>query len=361
MHPLSFDNPFVEDRNAFGFGSLTLEEVLQKITGNGTQNKGFLFAAHPASGGYTWEDDYYETVTDPKWGNVFAGFQFFNEKIIYDNTTSLSAGDEALEPFELLDEDSRQQPWSKELRDGLKNHWIKRFLLPPLQEYRRTGKLRKYFILAGSDAHMDFNYSLRPKIPLFLQHLTDNAFGKVRTLVYLPKQDGQALTESNLYEALRNGGALLTDGPVVLFHLKIEGEDRVYRFGETVPLPSGKNFELMLEWQSTPEFGSTQEIKLILGTPRGEKTSAIRFASPVFEKKRMVSVARSNTSLQIGPSVPVTCVLRRPPCLIQRRAKGSSGVSRIRYGLLWNEREQKLGCRLHNSVGFDALVTMPFA
>jgi len=287
LHLLSFGNPFVEDRNAFGFGSLTLEEVLQRITGNGNQSKGFLFAAHPASSGYTWEDHYYEIATDSKWESVFVGLQVFNEKIIYNRTTSLSAGDETLEPFELLDEDSRQRPWSKELRDGLKNHWIKRFLLRSLQEFRKTGKLRKYFILAGSDAHMDFNYSLRPKIPLFLQHLTDNAFGKVRTLVYLPRQDGQALTESNLYEALKNGRTLLTDGPVVLFHLRIEGEDRVYRFGETVALPSGKNLELMLQWQSTPEFGPIQEIKLVLGTPKGEKNITDQIRLPSLRKKEI--------------------------------------------------------------------------
>jgi hypothetical protein len=285
LHLLSFGNPFVEDTSLAGFGSLTIEEVLQKITGNGTQGKGFLFAAHPTSGGYTWEDDYYDVATNPKWGNVFAGLQIFNEKILYQRTTTLPAGDEALEPFELLDEDSRQRPWSKELREGLKNHWIKRFLVPSLKEYRKSGNLRKYMILAGSDAHMDFNYSLRPKVPLFLQYLNDNAFGKVRSLVYLPKQDGQVLTESNLHEALRNGRTLLTDGPVVLFNLKIEGENRVYRFGETVFLSPGKNLELSLEWQSTPEFGPVQSIKLIQGTPRGEKNITDQIRLPALRKR----------------------------------------------------------------------------
>ena len=118
---------------------------------------------------------------------------------------------------------------------------------------------------------MDFNYALRPH-PLFLIHqLNDNAFGKVRTLAYLPKQDGQALTENQLFEALRNGRTLLTDGPVCLFYLQLEGEDRIYRFGETVTLSSGKNLKLSLKWQSTPEFGAIEKINLFLGTKRGEK------------------------------------------------------------------------------------------
>ena len=291
LHLLSFGNPFVEDTSLAGFGSLSLEEVLRKVTANGTDGKGFLFAAHPASGGYTlgytWEDRHYDVVTSPEWGNVFAGLQLFNEKILYKRTTSLPAGDETLEPFELLDEGSRQRPWSKELRDGLRDHWIKRFLVPSLQECRKSGNLRKCMILAGSDAHMDFNYSLRPNLPFVLEHLNDNAFGKVRSLVYLPKQDGQALTEGSLYEALRNGRALLTDGPVVLFHLKIEGENQVYRFGETVALPPGKNLELFLEWHSTPEFGPVQEIKLVLGTPKGEKNIIDQIALPSLRKREV--------------------------------------------------------------------------
>jgi hypothetical protein len=73
----------------------------------------------------------------------------------------------------------------------------------------------------------------------------------------------------------------------VLFHLRIEGEDRVYRFGETVNLPSGKNLELMLEWQSTPEFGPIQVIKLVLGTPRGEKNISDEIRLPSLRKKEI--------------------------------------------------------------------------
>ncbi len=38
LHLLSFGNPFVEDTSLAGFGSLTIEEVLQKVTENGTQS-----------------------------------------------------------------------------------------------------------------------------------------------------------------------------------------------------------------------------------------------------------------------------------------------------------------------------------
>lgn len=178
---------------------------------------------------------------------------------------------EVLNPFEMFEETDKQQPWSRELEEGVKSHWVENFLLPPLRRFRKKEDLRKYYILAGSDAHMDFNYAFRPH-PAFLIHfLNDNAFGKSRTLAYLPKKDGKSLTEGNLFESLKTGKALLTDGPIVLFSLRPEGSETIYRFGDTVLLSEGKNLELMLEWHSTDEFGPLDKIDFFLGTKRGEE------------------------------------------------------------------------------------------
>jgi len=270
LHVLSFGNPFIEDQHPLGFGSLTIEETFEKIRENSTGNKGFLYAAHPASGGYTWASEDYQTATNPEYGHLFAGLQIFNEKILYKRTTDSSMDREVLNPFEMFEKTDKQQPWSKELEEGVKRHWVEHFLLPPLRQFRKKEDLRKYYILAGSDAHMDFNYAFRPHPAFLIHYLNDNAFGKARTLAYLPKQNGRNLTEENLFEALRTGKTLLTDGPIVLFSLRPEGSEKIYRFGDTVLLPKVKNLELLLEWHSTEEFGPIEKIGVYLGTKKGE-------------------------------------------------------------------------------------------
>ena len=271
LHLLSFGNPFIEDKHPMGFGSLTMKEVFERISESPGDNKGFLFAAHPVSEGYVWKESDYKVAADPEYGDLFVGLQVFNERILYKRITQLSTESYVVDPFALFDENDRQRSWSKELQEGLREHWVKRFLLPSLKQFGRKGSLKKYFILAGSDAHMDFNYALRPHPAFLLHYLNDNAFGKVRTLAYLPKQNGQTLREQSLYGALRTGKTLLTDGPVALFCVRPEGETKVYRLGDTVTFPAGKNLELLLEWHSTPEFGPIERFKLYLGTTKGEK------------------------------------------------------------------------------------------
>ena len=270
LHLLSFNNPFVEDKHPAGFGSLSMRDAFNKISAGSESNVGIIYAAHPANEAYTWEDSDYKVVTDSKYGDLFAGLQIFNEKILYSRKTR-SIDREVLNPFEMLDERNKQHQWSKELEEGLKEHWVQKFLLPSLRNFQQNKSLRKYYILAGSDAHMDFNYAFRPHPAFLIHQLNDNAFGKVRTLAYLPKNDGQALTELNLYEALRTGRTLLSDGPVALFHLWIEGSDQIYRLGDAITFPAGKTLELSLEWHSTKEFGPIEKINLWLGTVQKEE------------------------------------------------------------------------------------------
>jgi hypothetical protein len=49
--------------------------------------------------------------------------------------------------------------------------------------------------------------------------------------------------------------------------------------GVLVPLQPGEALDLILEWKSSPKFGSVQKINLCLGTTKGEKdiTDQIRF------------------------------------------------------------------------------------
>ena len=66
LHLLSFGNPFIEDKHPMGFGSLTMKELFEKISESSEEQKGFLFAAHPSSDGYTWKDSDYKVATRPQ-------------------------------------------------------------------------------------------------------------------------------------------------------------------------------------------------------------------------------------------------------------------------------------------------------
>jgi hypothetical protein len=178
---------------------------------------------------------------------------------------------DTINPFELFDKSNRRINWSEELKEGIYEHWVKRFLLPALRNYQQDGYLRKCFVLAGSDAHMDFNYSFRPHPAFLIHNVYDNAFGKVRTLAYLRHSKGKHLTEENIYEAIKSGKTLLTDGPIALFYLRPNGSEEIYRLGDTLKLPRGGDVEIDIEWQSTSEFGPIKDLKLFLGTKNGEE------------------------------------------------------------------------------------------
>ena len=117
--------------------------------------------------------------------------------------------------------------------------------------------IRKLFIVGGSDAHGDFNFGILVN-PLSGNLMTDNAFGKVRTLVYC-----EEFTEEKLAESLKNGQCVVTDGPVVKFKITGSENDRKKSggLGETISITKPK-LKFEIEWKSTKEFGPVKEIKL---------------------------------------------------------------------------------------------------
>jgi len=148
-------------------------------------------------------------------------------------------------------------------------------------------------------------------------------------MAYLPEQNGKALTENNLYEALRAGKTLLTDGPVALFHVRHKGSD--YRLGDTVVLDHGGSLELLFEWLSTPEFGPLNEIKLYMGTPRGEEniTAQLEFPDLLDDE-----IGYGNRFSQVFSNWSET------PCYL--RVESSSGVDQ--------ETGEKLYCCITNPI-----------
>lgn len=118
----------------------------------------------------------------------------------------------------------------------------------------------KCYIIAGSDAHGDFNRTRKMKFPwVKLVESMDSSFGKPRTCLYC----GSTLNEHNILEAMRRGRAVTTDGPLAIFNIKNE-QGQIANIGETI---SGKDFELTLQIKSIEEFGGISKAVLYQGNP----------------------------------------------------------------------------------------------
>jgi len=104
---------------------------------------------------------------------------------------------------------------------------------------------RRIFIEAGSDAHGDFN----------------SGFGKVRTVVLT-----QNISNIKILSALRNGHSIMTDGPLVIFDINNT------IIGDTLEISNGSKLDLNVQWNSTPEFGTLNNITIIRGDIGGNET-----------------------------------------------------------------------------------------
>lgn len=224
LHLLSFEagpKGLVQDH--YFVGEFTLSETLSKLTEASTSSlaRPLVFAAHPGSGGYRWGDD---GCTQVKESPFFGGLQVFNERV----TCGRKVFGVDVHEYDLsLEKCTPEDPY-KELGQAL-TIWRERFLLPAVREYTNGRKvIIPCSILGGSDAHMDFNFALRPN-PIYVYLMfTDNAFGKVRTLAYIPrfKEATEYKQRKNLLvTALKQGRCVVTDGPVVIPTLVITHQD----------------------------------------------------------------------------------------------------------------------------------------
>ena len=121
---------------------------------------------------------------------------------------------------------------------------------------------KKLFVLAGDDAHGNFNRFRQIGIPFLKIRETDHQlFGKMRTGVYL-----ESLSEKNILQAIHAGRTIATDGPVVNLFIGFPVHG-ISSIGETI---AGNEHEVSLEVRSSTEYGSIDFIKVFMGTI-GEK------------------------------------------------------------------------------------------
>ena len=119
-------------------------------------------------------------------------------------------------------------------------------------------KGEKKFIVAGSDAHGNFNLyrQARPPFVLICEH-TKQRFANVRTGVYINDE----LSENAVISALKRGACYITNGPAARISVLNENNE-TKGMGETV---EGKSFTLSIEALSIEEFGQISTINVFIG------------------------------------------------------------------------------------------------
>lgn len=124
----------------------------------------------------------------------------------------------------------------------------------------------QYPLIAGSDAHGDFNRTRSIRLPfLSVDEFFREAFGKPRTGVYTPEE-----TTETLFEALRKGRCFVTNGPFATLNVASEG--KIVGMSETL---QGREFIVFVDALSTPEFGEIRRVTLYVGTLGGKEQPLI--------------------------------------------------------------------------------------
>jgi hypothetical protein len=122
----------------------------------------------------------------------------------------------------------------------------------------------KKFLLAGNDAHGNFNRFIQISIPMlsFREH-DRQLFGKMKTAVLTHE-----ITEQSILKAIKNGRSVITNGPLLTIGIETDTPD-IGLSGETV---NGSKFVVKIHAETTNEFGAFKQITVYLGTiGKGER------------------------------------------------------------------------------------------
>jgi hypothetical protein len=123
-------------------------------------------------------------------------------------------------------------------------------------------------VIAGSDAHGDFNRMRAINLPfLAVEESFREAFGRPRTAVYTPEP-----TLPCVYDAMRAGRAVMTNGPFVTFTVDVTDGPSVCLGGTARP----GDAIIRTQARSTEEFGELSRVTLYVGSiGSGEKPATL--------------------------------------------------------------------------------------
>ncbi len=227
-----------------------------------TQNvNGIAYASHPYDemdiflGGslignlLSWSSSNFNTAL--QFRNNFRGLEFWNTKELFTKTVS----EFTINPFPFNQNSENKSAFYKSHLNSAETNWIE-LLRNDLNAFTSDKKL---FGLAGSDAHGDLNYQTYGSTSIIA---SDNAIAKVRTLAYLP--NGNNI--DNVLLALKNGNTMLSDGPVLIFNIDLNGDGVIdNQFGNDLHIGDDNIFnymavdsnkvKILLRWHNSDEFG----------------------------------------------------------------------------------------------------------
>ena len=121
----------------------------------------------------------------------------------------------------------------------------------------------RFFILAGNDAHGNFNVMRQIKTPfwkLFTSH--DQVFGKFFTAFKYKNNDP--------IQGIKNGELIVSNGPFLSFQLKVKR--KYYPIGSNM---NGKSALLEYETRTAHEFGEIRKLDLYIGDTTLKKENKI--------------------------------------------------------------------------------------
>ncbi|MCK5760190.1 MAG: CehA/McbA family metallohydrolase [Candidatus Delongbacteria bacterium] len=167
-----------------------------------------------------------------------------------------------------------------------KSKWIEMLL---------TG--RNVFIVAGNDAHGNFNLFRQIKFPMFkLINENKQIFGRCRTVV-----KAESNSTENIFSSVNNGLSYITNGPHVNFIIT-DGSETEYTYGDEIILREG-DVELNFKVRSSEFSGQIKKILVF----RGDLHSTAE--NIIYEKTPNADVFEFENTLEV-PEDKVSCYYR---------------------------------------------------
>ncbi|MDA1193415.1 MAG: CehA/McbA family metallohydrolase, partial [Candidatus Poribacteria bacterium] len=143
-------------------------------------------------------------------------------------------------------------------------------------------------VIAGSDAHGDFNRGRSTIAPFFtVGDCFDEAFGRPRTAVYTPDDSQETLCES-----MRGGNIVMTNGPLAVMRTE-DSEGNVAVMGERLRADA---VTVRVNAVSTEEFGELSRIVLYVGEVGGGESERVLAEDAGFLKETTAKLRVSRSS-----------------------------------------------------------------
>lgn len=239
------------------------------------EQSALAFAAHPASDAQ---------FLGSKWGKSDLS-QSIHGLEAWNTRKRLSCGREEC-PYEIWKDEEAVDEWEGGPNDKGIESWDK--LL------RKKVKLDnpRFILLAGSDAHGSFNFSEGWGYDWDGIKASDNALGKVRTLIFLPQRSPgeprHAPSEDEIEGAIRKGSLVVTDGPVLNF--KVRYGEQEANLGDIMTVNDEGVIELVVQAAWTEECGSIEKARVVYHFKNGlrslsRQTTVMRGEQKILEDK----------------------------------------------------------------------------